>query len=155
MIHGSSLCSMNAFFGFSYKYWDYVLGSWVDFSTCFPPVIPKLQVHLVLTFCLFVLPPAAAAVAKSTLCNPLDGRPPGSPVPGILQARTLEWVAISFSNAWKWEVKVKSLSCVWLLATPCLLGYWNKSNILLLHNMGSCFSSFLLQFLYSFLSLTT
>ena len=64
-----------------------------------------------------------AAVAKSlqlcpTLCDPLDSSPPGSPVPGILQARTLEWVAISFSNAWKWIVKGKSLSCVWLLATP-------------------------------------
>ena len=45
-----------------------------------------------------------------TLCDPIDGSPPGSPVPGILQARTLEWVAISFSNAWKWKVKVKSLS---------------------------------------------
>ena len=43
-----------------------------------------------------------------TLCDPVDGSPPGSPVPGILQARTLEWVAISFSNAWKWKVKVKS-----------------------------------------------
>ena len=54
----------------------------------------------------------AAAAAKSlqscpTLCNPIDGSPPGSPVPGILQARTLEWVAISFSKAWKWKVKVK------------------------------------------------
>ena len=53
-----------------------------------------------------------------TLCDPKDGSPPGSPVPGILQARTLEWVAISFSNAWKWKVEVKSLSHVWLLATP-------------------------------------
>ena len=53
-----------------------------------------------------------------TLCDPIDGSPPGSPVPGILQARTLEWVAISFSSAWKWKVKVKSLSCVLLLATP-------------------------------------
>ena len=66
--------------------------------------------------------PAAAAAAKSlqscpTLCNPIDSSPPGSLIPGILQARTLEWVAISFSNAWKWKVKVKSLSCVWLLAT--------------------------------------
>ena len=66
---------------------------------------------------------AAAAAAKSlqlclTLCDPIDGSPPGSPVPGILQARTLEWVAISFSNAWKWQVKVKSLSRVRLLATP-------------------------------------
>ena len=56
---------------------------------------------------------AAAAAAKSlqscpTLCDPIDGSPPGSAVPGILQARTLEWVAISFSNAWKWKVKVKS-----------------------------------------------
>ena len=63
------------------------------------------------------------ATAKSlqlcpTLCDPIDGSPPGSPVPGILQARTLEWVAISFSNTWKWKVKVKSLSTVWLLATP-------------------------------------
>ena len=55
-----------------------------------------------------------------TLRHPIDGRPSGSPVPGILQARTLEWVAISFSNAWKWKVKVKvkSLSRVWLLVTP-------------------------------------
>ena len=53
-----------------------------------------------------------------TLCDPVDGSPPGSPIPGILQARTLEWVAISFSNAWKWKVKVKSLSPVWPLATP-------------------------------------
>ena len=65
---------------------------------------------------------AAAAAAKSlqscpTLCDPTDGSP-GSPVPGILQARTLEWVAISFSNAGKWKVKVKSFSHVWLLATP-------------------------------------
>ena len=73
-------------------------------------------------------PPAAAAAAKSlqsclTLCNPIYGSPPGSPVPGILQARTLEWVVISFSNAWKWEVKVKSLSCVWLLETPWTAAY--------------------------------
>ena len=65
----------------------------------------------------------AAAAAKSlqscpTLCDPRDGSPPGSPVPGILQGRTLEWVAISVSNAWKWKVKVKSLSRVRLLATP-------------------------------------
>ena len=66
---------------------------------------------------------AAAAAAKSlqscpALCDPIDSSPPGSPVPGILQARTLEWVGISFSNAWKWKVKVKSLSRVRLLATP-------------------------------------
>ena len=65
----------------------------------------------------------AAAAAKSlqscpTLCDPIDGSPPGPSVPGILQARTLEWVAISFSNASKWKVKVKSLSRVRLIATP-------------------------------------
>ena len=66
---------------------------------------------------------AAAAAAKSlqscaTLGDPVDGRPPGSSIPGILQAGILERVAISFSNAWKWKVKVKSLSRVWLLGTP-------------------------------------
>ena len=66
---------------------------------------------------------SAAAAAKSlqsclTLCDPIDGSPPGSAVPGILQARTLEWVAISFSNAWKWKAKVKSFNRVQLLATP-------------------------------------
>ena len=68
------------------------------------------------------------AVAKSlqsclTLCDPIDGSPTGSPIPGILQARTLEWVAISFSNAWKWKVKVKSLSRIRLLATPWTAAY--------------------------------
>ena len=58
-----------------------------------------------------------------TLCDPIDSSPPGSPVPGILQARTLEWVAISVSNAWKWKVKVKLLSRVWLFATPCTAAY--------------------------------
>ena len=58
-----------------------------------------------------------------TLCDPIDSSPPGSPIPGILQARILEWVAIAFSNAWKWKVKVKSLSCVWFLATPCTAAY--------------------------------
>ena len=58
-----------------------------------------------------------------TVCDPIDGGPPGSPVPGILQARTLEWVAISFSNAWKWKVKEKSFSHVRLLATPWTAAY--------------------------------
>ena len=70
----------------------------------------------------------AAAAAKllqscPTLCNPIDGRPPGSPVPGILQAGTLEWVAISFSDAWKLKVKMKSLSHVRLLVTPWTAAY--------------------------------
>ena len=64
-----------------------------------------------------------------TLCDPRYGSPPGSPVPGILQARTLEWVAISFSNAWKWKVKVKSLSHVWLLATPWTAAYQAPSSM--------------------------
>ena len=77
--------------------------------------------------CLRAVRPAASA-AKSlpswpTLCDPIDGGPPGYPVPGILQARTLERVAISFSNAWKWKVKGKSLSRVRLLATPWTTAY--------------------------------
>ena len=72
--------------------------------------------------------PAAAAAAKSlqscpTLCDPIDGSPPGSAICGILQARTLEWVAISFSNASKWKVKVKSLSRVQLVETPWTAAY--------------------------------
>ena len=74
--------------------------------------------------------PLAAAAAKSlqlcqTLCSPIDGSPPSFPIPGILQARTLEWVTISFSKAWKWKVKVKlkSLSRVQLLATPWIAAY--------------------------------
>ena len=68
--------------------------------------------------------PAAAAAAASlqscpTLCDPINGSPPGSSIPGILQARTLEWAAISFSSARKWKVKVKSLSRARLLAIPC------------------------------------
>ena len=71
---------------------------------------------------------AAAAAAKlrqscPTLCDPIDSSPPGSPVPGILQARTLERVAISFSNVWKWKVKVKSLSRVQLFVTPWTAAY--------------------------------
>ena len=70
----------------------------------------------------------AAAAAKSlqscpTLCDPIDGSAPGFSVPGILQAGTLEWVAISFSHAWQWKVKVKSLSCVQLVATPWIAAY--------------------------------
>ena len=71
---------------------------------------------------------AAAAAAKSlqscpTLCKPVDGSSLGSPIPGTLQARTLELVAISFSSAWKWKVKGKSLSRVRLLVTPWTVAY--------------------------------
>ena len=76
----------------------------------------------------FSFPKSAAAAAKAlqscpTLCDPIDGSPPGCAIPGVLQARTLEWVAISFSSAWKWKVKGKSLSRVWLLATPWTAAY--------------------------------
>ena len=75
---------------------------------------------------LIIMIPAAAAKSLQscpTLCGPIDSSPPGSPVPGILQARTLEWVAISFSNAWKWKVKVKLLSRVQLFAIPWTTAY--------------------------------
>ena len=106
-----------------------------------PPYLSPLRViFIVLFFHSYIkinyfllkhIPPeniTAAAAAKSpqlcpTLCDPIDGSPPGSPVPGILQARTLEWVAISFSSAWKWKVKVKSLTRVRLLATPWTAAY--------------------------------
>ena len=95
-------------------------------NTCKALRLPdKLCINksLSLTWLLLLSLAAAAAAAKSlqlcpTLCDPIDGSPPGSPVPGVLQARTLEWVAISFSNAWKWKVKGKLLSCVQLLVTP-------------------------------------
>ena len=70
------------------------------------------------TFILNLYVTAKPLQSCPTLCDPRDDSPPGSPVPGTLQARTLEWVAISFSNAWKGKEKVKSLSCVQLFATP-------------------------------------
>ena len=75
--------------------------------------------------CLVVYAAAAAKSLQSclTLCDPTDGSPPGSPVPGILQARTLEWVAISFFNALQWKVKVKLLSLVWLFMTLWTAAY--------------------------------
>ena len=84
----------------------------------------KEGVYLVITR-LFCFSAAAAKSLQScpTLCDPIDGSPPGSPVPGILQARTLEWVAISFSSAWEWKVKVKSFSRVRLSATPWTAAY--------------------------------
>ena len=75
---------------------------------------------------LFILETATAAKSLQscpTLCDPIDGSPPGSSVSGILQARILEWVAISFSNAWKWKVKVKSVSRAQLFETPWTAAY--------------------------------
>ena len=88
-----------------------------------PHIVGKKMSPPLVKECIQGHTPSYAAAAKSlqsclTLCDPRDGSPPGSPIPGILQARTLEWVAISFSNAQKWKVKVKSLSRVGLLATP-------------------------------------
>ena len=93
-------------------------------ETCLDYKEPFLQGHRVSSSSqglpLFTAAAAAAKLLQScpTLCDPGDGSSPGSPIPGILQARTLEWIAISFSNAWQWKVKVKSLSRVLLLATP-------------------------------------
>ena len=80
------------------------LGIICSFSTCF-----RWKVRLFA---------AKSPQSCPTLCDPIDGSPPGSVIPGILQAETLEWIAISFSNVWKWKVKVKSFSRVRLLATP-------------------------------------
>ena len=87
------------------------------------------SIHSCYSYLTAIFPCAAAAAAAKllqsclTLCDPIDGCPPGSPIPGILQARTLAWVAISFSNAWKWKVKVKLLSRVRLPATPWTAAY--------------------------------
>ena len=103
---------------------------------CFLSIIPDWTSHWWFAFShidftklqLYFLFHWLAAAAKSlqscpTLCDPTDSSPPGPALPGILQARTLEWVAISSSNAWKWKVKVKSLSRVRLLATPWTTAY--------------------------------
>ena len=88
--------------------WDQTHTSWIGRWVLYHWVIREASVY------------AAAKSLQScpTLCDPIDGSPPGSPIPGILQARTLEWVAISFSSAGKWKVKVKSLGWVRLLGDP-------------------------------------
>ena len=98
-------------------------GKVVWYSHLFKNFPQFVVIHIVKDFYIINEAAAATAAAKSlqscpTLCDPIDGSRPGSAVPGILQARTLEWVAIFFSNAWEWQVKVKSLSCVQLSATP-------------------------------------
>ena len=92
------------------------------------PIIKKqVSVFQLLNFQLLHYTAGATAAMSFQSCltlpDPVDGSPPGSPIPGILQARTLEWVAISFSNSWKWKVKVKSLSRVRLFATPWTAAY--------------------------------
>ena len=99
------LFEKNGFHAYNSPY-DFILN-------CTEPFFEKIHI---LVFCCSAAAAAAAKLLQScpTLCDPIDGSPPGSPVPGILQARTLEWVAILFTNAWKWKVKVKSPSHVQL-----------------------------------------
>ena len=102
--HGLSKCLLPSYLVWSFMY----LKMWI--LNC------ERKIRCALSFYVN-MPHAAAAAVKllqscPTLCDPIDSSPPGSAVPGILQARTLEWVVISFSNAWKWKVKVKSLSHV-------------------------------------------
>ena len=89
------------------------------------PWAHELQENIFVILFIGISPSSVAKSLQScpTLCDPIDASPPGSPIPGILQARTLEWVAISFSSAWKWKVKVKSLSCVRLFVTPWTAAY--------------------------------
>ena len=110
-----------------------VSNCWRSFSSTISHLLCLLQL-VTLPACSLMSAPlcqllySAAAAAKSlqsclTLCDPIDGSPPGSAIPGILQARTLEWVAIAFSIVWKWKVKVKSLSHVRLIVTPWTAAY--------------------------------
>ena len=83
----------------------------------------SIKISYFVSFCILSLGLLLLLQSCPTLCDPVDGSPPGSAVPGILQARTLEWVAISFSSAWKWKVRVKPLSRVPLLATSWTMAY--------------------------------
>ena len=105
-------------------------GSWLNYLL----LIPLTLLAILFVFCLFhkiivscitkCMLLLLSCFSSVRLCvTPRDSRPPGSAIPGILQARTLEWVAISFSNAWQWKVKVKPLSHVWLFATPWTAAY--------------------------------
>ena len=120
------LCLHNSFHNHAEAVWSFFQIASVDqqkaLESCCYKIISNTTSKFISTAA------AAAAAAKSlqscpTLCNPIDGSPPGSPIPGILQARILEWVAISFSNAWKWKAKAKLLSRVRLLATPWTTAY--------------------------------
>ena len=111
-------------FSASSHLWKPVIASLLPNLILFPEWSFKNEIWL--CFSPALMPSAAAAKSLQsclTLCDPIDSSPPGSPVPEILQARTPEWVAISFSNAWKWKVKVKSLSRVRLLVTSWTAAY--------------------------------
>ena len=96
-----------------------------------------LNYYTIFSLSLLVL----SRLSRVQLCDPIDGSPLGSPVPGILQARILEWVAIAFSNAWKWKVKVKSLSRVRLLVTPWTAAYQAPPSMGLVPLLWSCLLS--------------
>ena len=105
-------------------------GFWV----CCVIVCSLIIKKFIMLFSDLMMDESMAAAAKSlqscpTLCDPIDGSRPSSPIPGILQARTLKWVAISFSNVWKLKVKVKSLSCFRLLATPWSAAYQSPTSM--------------------------
>ena len=114
--HYGCFCQRFPFLSKSYKNLHFLDWKWDSVTS--KSILKGLCVHSISLW----LENQSAAAAKSLqscpiLCDPIDSSPPGSAIPGILQARTLEWVAISFSNAWKWKVKVKSFSRVRLLAT--------------------------------------
>ena len=97
---------------------------WVLITLPGPVQISSRKCHLIFPAYAYICIAGAKSIQSCpTLCDPTDDDPSGSPVPGILRARTLEWVAISFSNAWKWKVKVKSLSRVRLFTTPWSAAY--------------------------------
>ena len=107
------------------SYWLWHKKIWDEWKNVFLELNLLKERNILHSICNYDTATAAAKSLQScpTLCDPIDGSPPGSPVPGILQARTLEWVAISFSNAWKRKVKVKSLGHVWFFATPWTVAY--------------------------------
>ena len=115
-----------AHFSINNMYWTWLHCHWM-WNSLLPSVLvffPFFQNLLFVFLFIFTATTAAKSLQSClTLCDPIGGSPPGSPVPGILKARTLEWLAISLSNAWEWKVKVKSLSCVQPLATPWTAAY--------------------------------
>ena len=119
------LCNVHIWYNLNYKLEKDLIENWLNILYLYP--VFNENFYFSLSLSLSLSSPATAAAkslqSRPTLCDPIDGSPPGSPVPGILQARTLEWVAISFSNAWKWKVKGKSLSRVRLFTTPSTAVY--------------------------------
>ena len=114
------VCGLNSPFSVKLSsLFDYFINSW-ELELLSHLSDHRLSKDLWSMLLLYTVAAAAAKLLQScpTLCDPIDGSPLGSSVPGILQARILEWVATSFSNAWKWKMKVMLLSCAQLLATP-------------------------------------